>query len=96
MGSPESQQMRCEGDVFHGAPPLNMDNKNGNHLGPPHSHHDSGAISDREHGGQLAPMELECMYAEHCEPMPPVHPGLTGNIPLHHPQPQAQMLINWM
>ena len=98
LGSPDSQQMqqmRSEGDPFHGRPPLVIDDKDGDCPHPPH-HHNSGAVSDREHGGQLAPMELKCMYAEHCEPMPPVDPGSTGNIPLHHPQPQAQMSINWM
>src|SRR5258705_8638792 len=98
LGSPDSQQMqqmRSESDPFHGCPPLVIDDKDGDCPHPPH-HHNSGAVSDREHGGQLAPMKLECMYAEHHEPMPPVRPGLTGNIPLHHPQPQAQMLINWM
>src|SRR5258707_1148487 len=74
---------------------LVIDDKDGDCPCPPH-HRNSGAVSDRERGGQLAPMELKCMYAEHCEPMPPVHLGLTGNIPLHHPQPQAQMSINQM
>ncbi len=59
LGSPDSQQMqqmRSEGDPFHGHPPLVIDDKDGDCPHPPH-HHNSGAVSDREHGGQLAPME---------------------------------------
>ena len=84
LGTPDSRQMqwtRSEGDLFHGSPP---------------HHRNSGAVSDREHGGQLAPMELKCMYAECHEPMPPARPGSNGNITLHHPQCQAQMSINQM
>ena len=92
MGSPDAQQMRPEGDPFHAGPPppLNIDDKNGDHLHPLHSHHSSGAVSGREHGGQLVPMEIECTYAECHETMPPVCPSSTGNVPLHHPQAQAQ------
>lgn len=111
-GSPESGFRHMEGsnEPFRGGPPppLNLDDKNGGPGGerggashpshptsgrPPHSHRSSSSHTGGG-GGALAPMDIDRPYVGNT--IPPVRPGSSANLPLHHPQPQPQMSIGQM